>query len=167
MVPEQPDVTGVMKIQGVKFIYRRREMPLARRMTKPGFSKDSLWGLMRGIALLLLFTNQSWASVICNCADANGSQHTCCHSHASRGHHCGSEGIETKIQPQEAEMCCHLSPQAEEQTFSITASSFPPAESYLQGAGTLVPRAFTSESAGVAPSARYRPLYLTHSSLLI
>jgi hypothetical protein len=120
---------------------------------------------MRGIALLLLFTHQSWASAICNCADESGSQHACCHT--GRGQECDAEASDTNSQPQEAEMCCHLSPQAEPQTFSITTPIFVPAESHLQGVGSLVALIFTPEYTGVLPSSRSRPLYLTHSSLLI
>jgi hypothetical protein len=140
---------------------------LARQATKPGFTsgKASLWALMRGIALLLLFTHQSWAGVICNCADESGSPHACCHT--GRRLECAAEAPETNSLPQETEMCCHLSPQAEAQTFSITTPIFILAENHLHGVGTLMATAFTPEYTGVLPSSRSRPLYLTHSSLLI
>jgi hypothetical protein len=121
--------------------------------------------LMRGIALLLLFTHQSWASVICNCVDESGSQHACCHT--GRRPECAAEAPDANSLPQETEMCCHLSPQAEAQTFSITTPTFIPAENQLQGVGTLVATAFTPEYTGALPPSRSRPLYLTHSSLLI
>ena len=69
--------------------------------------------------------------------------------------------------PQETEMCCHLSAQAEAQPFSITTPTFIPTENHLQAFGTFVGTAFTPEYTGVLPSSRSRPLYLTHSSLLI
>jgi hypothetical protein len=140
---------------------------LALQTTKPELTsgKASLWALMRGIALLLLFTQQSWAIVICDCADESVSHHAYCHT--SRGHECDSEAPETTSQPQEAEMCCHLAPQAEAQTFFITTPIFTPAEDHFQGVGTLLATAFTPAYTGVLPSSRSRPLYLTHSSLLI
>jgi len=133
---------------------------LAQQATKPGFafSKASLWALTRGIALLLLFTHQSWANAICNCADENGSQHACCH--AGQRLESAAEAPEMNSLPREAEICCHLSPQAEAQTFSTTTPIFIPAENRLQGEGTPVAIAFTPEYTGVLPSSRSRPLYL-------
>jgi hypothetical protein len=142
---------------------------LARQARKPGFSKASLWALLRGIALLLLFTNLSWgwalASVICNCADESGSQHACCYT--DRRLECATEALDTNSLTQETEMCLHLWPQAEAQTISITTPIFIPAENHFQGVGILVAMAFTPEYTGVLPSSRSRPLYLTLSSLLI
>jgi hypothetical protein len=121
--------------------------------------------LMRGIALLLLFTYQSRASVICYCADESVSQHACCHTsgHSS----CDSEAPELNSQPHGAAMCCQPAPQAEEQTFSITTPIFIPAEDHIQGSGPLIETAFMPEYLGVLPPPRFRPLYLTHSSFLI
>jgi hypothetical protein len=70
-------------------------------------------------------------------------------------------------QPQEAAMCCHLGPQAAEQTFSITTPIFIPAEDHIQRSGPLMETVFTPEYPGFLPPPRSRPLYLTHSSLLI
>jgi hypothetical protein len=136
-------------------------------MTKPGLTsgKASLWALMRGIALLLLFTHQSWASVICNCADESGSQHACCHT--SRRLECAAAKPGANRLPQETEMCRHLSLQAEARTFSITTPNAFPDENHIHEFGTLWATAFTPEYTGVLPSSRSRPLYLTHSSLLI
>jgi hypothetical protein len=69
--------------------------------------------------------------------------------------------------PQETVVCCCSSPQAEAQNFSITTTAFVPAEHRLQSFGTFVATAFTLEYTGVLPSSRSRPLYITHSSLLI
>src|SRR5262245_5192275 len=120
---------------------------------------------MRGIALLMLFTNQSWARVICNCADESGSHHAC--HHTGQRLECAAEAPDMNCLPQETEMCCHLSPQAEAQTFSITTPVFVPAENRIQAIGTSVATASVPEYAGVLSSSRSRPLYLTHSSLLI
>ena len=140
---------------------------MAQQATKPGFtfSKASLWALMRGIALLLLFTHQSWAGIICNCADESGSQDAYCHS--DQRLECAAEASEMNSPPQETKMCCHLSPQAEAQTFSTTTPTFVPAENRLLAFGTPVATAFTPEYSGVLQQSRSRPLYLTHSSLLI
>ena len=140
---------------------------MARQTTKPGFTsgRASLWALMRGIALLLLFTHQSWASVICNCAEESESHHACCH--AGRRPECAADAPDTNSLPQETERCRHLSPQAEAQTFSITTPTFVPAENRLLAFGTPVATAFTPEYIGVLKQSRSRPLYLTHSSLLI
>ncbi|HEX5084544.1 MAG TPA: hypothetical protein VFY40_21085 [Blastocatellia bacterium] len=70
-------------------------------------------------------------------------------------------------QPQGAVMCCHPAPQAAEQTFPITTPIFIPAEDNIQGFGPLMETVFTPEYLGVLPPSRSRPLYLTHSSLLI
>jgi hypothetical protein len=120
---------------------------------------------MRGIALLMLFTNQSWTRVICNCADESVSHHAC--HHTGKRFECGAEAPEMNCLPQETEICCRLSPQAEAQTFSITTPVFVSAENHLQAFGTFVATASAPEYTGVLPSSRTRPLYLTHSSLLI
>jgi len=140
---------------------------LAQQVTKPGFTfgKASLWTLMRGIALLLLFTHQSWAGVICNCADESGPHHAC--RHTGQRLECGTEAPELNRLPQETEMCCDLSAQAEAQPFSITTPTFIPTENRLQAFGMPVATAFTPEYTGVLRLSRSRQLYLTHSSLLI
>jgi hypothetical protein len=142
-------------------------MTLARQKTKPGLTsgKAFMWALARGIALLLLFNYQSWASVICHCADESVSHQACCPagSHSS----CDAETPEMNSRPQGAAMCCHPAPQAPEQTFSITTPIFTPAEDHIHGSGSLMDAVFTPEYPGVLLPPLSRPLYLTHSSLLI
>jgi hypothetical protein len=116
-------------------------MTLARQTTKPGLTsgKAFMWALMRGIALLLLFTHQSWASVICYCADESVWRHACCptDSHSS----CDAEATEMNSQPREAAMCRRLAPQAAEQTFPITTPIFISAEDHIQRSGPLMKKA--------------------------
>ena len=163
---------------------------------KAGFtfnvSRINWRALMRGSLLLLLFTHQSWAGIVCHCAlqgsAQNDSQHQCHHAaHLSKStlgteqevladHHstsCSGEstaipngGIETS--PQGATVCCcHATPSAEVQAVSVLSQSDVPGDSTppLISFGAL--RTSTSEYIGLHQPLHSRPLYLTLSSFLI
>lgn len=139
---------------------------------------------MRGILLSLLFTHQSWAGVICHCARESESQHACCqtahhapsHAEADAGTHhstpCSDESEppsdnQRRIAPRGEEDCCYVSPQAEAQTVEISLSNPAPVEAVPQGFDVTGLKTFTTESIHVLKPRLSRPLYLTHSALLI
>src|SRR5262245_41521327 len=101
---------------------------------------------MRGIALLLLFTHQSWAGIMFICADGDESQHACCHT--GRRLEYAAEAPVMNDLPQKTETCCNLSPQAEAQTFSITTPIFIPADNRLEAFGISVSTSLTPGDTG-------------------
>lgn len=143
--------------------------------------------LLRGIALLLLFTQQSWAVIICHCVPKNESQHACCltarHSEHTAGMHYEDADTHTSGSclderspasdddlsgaPQGTGMCCQLAQQAEIQAISISLSNPLPAENSLSVLNVALLMASAPEYIGILQPPRSRPLYLTHSSLLI
>ncbi len=163
---------------------------MARRVTTPNYtsskaSRQALWaGLMRGILLSLLFTHQAWAGIICHCALKSESQHVCCqtahHSPSLAGadadmRHstpCSDEGEplpddQRKGAPQGEEACCYLSPQAELRTIEVSLSNHAPVVDVSQVFDITGLKISTTECVPILKPPLSRPLYLTHSSLLI
>jgi hypothetical protein len=148
-------------------------------------SRQAPWSaLMRGILLSLLFTHQTWAGIICHCALKSESQHVCCqtahHSPSLAGadadmRHstpCSDEGEplpddQRKGAPQGEEACCHVSPQAEGRTVEVSLSNHAPVEDVSQIFDVTGLKISTTECVPILKLPLSRPLYLTHSSLLI
>jgi hypothetical protein len=139
---------------------------------------------MRGILLSLLFTHQAWAGIICHCALKGESQHVCCqtahHSPSLAGadadiNHstpCSDEGKplpgdQRKGAPQGEETCCYVSPQTEGRTIEVSLSNLAPVEDVSQVFDVTRLKIFTTEYIPILKPPLSRPLYLTHSSLLI
>jgi hypothetical protein len=159
-------------------------------MTKPGdtsskaFRRPRWSALMRGILLSLLFTHQAWAGIICHCALKSESQHVCCqtahHSPSLAGADadmrqstpCSDEGKplpddQRNGVPQGEEACCYLSPQAEGRTVEVSLSNHAPVEDVSQIFDVTGLKISTIECVPILKPPFSRPLYLTHSSLLI
>jgi hypothetical protein len=139
---------------------------------------------MRGILLSLLFTHQAWAGIICHCALKSESHHVCCqtahHSpslegaDADMGHStpCSYEGEplpddQRNGAPQGEEACCYVSPQAEGRTVEVSLSNHAPVEDVSHILNVTGLKTSTTECVPTLKTPLSRPLYLTHSSLLI
>jgi hypothetical protein len=163
---------------------------LTRRVRKTGYtsskaSRQAPWSaLMRGILLSLLFTHQAWAGIICHCALKSESQHVCCqtthHSPSLAGadadmRHstpCSDEGKplpddQRKGAPKGEEACCYFSPQAEGRTVEVSLSNHAPVEDVSQIFDVTGLKTSITEGVPILKPPLSRPLYLTHSSLLI
>ncbi len=163
---------------------------MTQRVTKTWFvfgkaSRQAPWrALLRGILLSLLFTHQTWAGIICHCALGNAPQHACCqtahHSQRTTGtaadtHSAApcpnesepSSDDQQKTAPQGEGGCCYLSPQAEARTVEISLLNPAPVEEVPPDIDITGFEIAATEYIYVSKPRRSRPLYLTHSSLLI
>lgn len=143
--------------------------------------------LMQGVVLLLLFTQQLWAGIICNYSHQNESRHACWRqpqhdNPAVETHQAGSEALslphcasgETPApgatlgsSPQGANVCCHSAPPVEMQAVEVSSTKQAPVENTLPriqiGAEKTVAPAFVH----VHPQRHKRPLYSAFSCWLI
>jgi hypothetical protein len=163
---------------------------LARRVRKTGYTSSKASrqaprsALMRGIMLSLLFTHQAWAGIICHCALKSESQHVCCqtthHSPSLAGadadiRHstpCSDEGEplpddQRKGAPQGEEACCYVSSRAEGRTVEVSLLNHAPVEDVSRVFDVTGLKISTTECVPILKPPLSRPLYLTHSSLLI
>lgn len=138
---------------------------------------------MRGILLLLLFTHQAWAEIICYCAHETQPQHVCCqtaHTQHATGKEAGAHSSDScpnerepssvnqqNTAPQSEEGCCYLSPQTEARTVEISLLGPAPAEEVLPVFDITGLKTSSTECIRVLKPRLSRPLYLTHSALLI
>ena len=151
------------------------------------FIRAASRSLMQGIVLLLLFTQQSRAGLICNCSHQDESRHACWRqpqhdnpavethqegSDALSSSHCASEetqapGATLGSSPQGVNVCCHSAPLVEMQAVEVTSTKQAPVENTLPrfqiGAETTVAPAFVH----VHPQRHKRPLYSAFSCWLI
>ncbi len=139
---------------------------------------------MRAILLSLLFTHQAWAGIICHCVIETESQHACCQTaHQSQppvetdadthhSTHCSdksepSSSNQRDSAPQGEEGCCYLSPQAEARTVEISLLNPVPVEEVPPDFDVAGLRTSATGYIRVLKPRLSRPLYLTHSALLI
>jgi hypothetical protein len=140
--------------------------------------------LLQGTLLLLLFTHQAWAGIIFHCAHESESQHVCCQTAHHSEHTAGTDAHtlssapcsdeseppsdgHRRIAPQGEEGCCYLSSQAEAQTVAISLLNPVPVEDVAPVFDVTGLKTSMIECVCVSKRRRSRPLYLTHSSLLI
>lgn len=167
----------------------REEKKLKRHKSQIGatFIRATSGALMRVTVLLLLFTHQSWAGVICGCTRQDDSQHTCCPTaehndtaaeihqgglDAPASSHCPSEGATTpdfqfENLPQCATMCCYVAPQTDAQGVTVSSPNPQTVEDTLPlvhiNAQTIPePASFNTHQ-----QHHKRPLYLAFSCWLI
>ncbi len=160
------------------------EKKLTRQKAQIGitFIRTASRMLACGFVLLLLFTHQSWAGVICNCNHPDESEHACCHraqhdnpavetyqegsdTHSS---HCKSReamapGAQFDYSPQGVKRCCHSAHEDDAQAVIISSTKQLPVKSALPpvhiGAQTIIAPA----SIYIHPQRRNRLLYLAFS----
>jgi hypothetical protein len=164
------------------------EKKLTRQKTRIGttFSRTVSRALAHGFVLLLLFTPQSWAGVICICNRPDASGHACCrlarhdnpavetneegsdsHSSHCKGRGAVAAGAQFDYPPQDVERRCQ-SVQEDSAQAAITSSTkqlpvTPPLASVYIGAQTFIAAA----SLHIHPQGRNRLLYLAFSCLRI
>jgi len=186
-------VTKVIGFLSGKYQYcaweTEEEKNLTRQKAQIGTAliRATMRALMRGVVLLLLFTHQSWASIICGCNHSDESDHACCHtaqhdnpaveahrqgSDVHSSSHCAGEEMpapDTQFDnsPQSAMMCCHSSPQTDAQGVAVTSANPAPVENTPPlihiGAQTIA----APVSINIHPQRHKRPLYLSFSCWLI
>lgn len=151
------------------------------------FIRAASRSLMQGVVLLLLFSYQSLAGIICYCSHQNESRHACCHwlqrdnpgveiyqagSDALSLSHCASEetpppAADLGSSQQGANVCCHSAPPVKMQAVAVPSERQLPVENTLPririGAETAVAPAFVH----VHPQRHKCPLYLAFSCWLI
>jgi hypothetical protein len=148
------------------------------------FIRTASRALVRGFVLLLLFTNQFWAGIICGCNLPDGSGHACCrraqhdnppvdreglHTQSS---HCASPkamvfGAQFDYSPQGVKVCCR--PVQEDGTQAVIMSSTEqlPANNHLPAVHIDAHTIIAPASVYTHPQRRNRPLYLAFSCWLI
>ena len=164
------------------------EKKLTRQKTRIGatFASTASRALARGFVLLLLFTPQSWAGVICICNRPDASRHACCrlarhgnpaietreegadsHSSHCKGREAVAPGAQFDYPPQGVERRCQ-SVQGDNAQAAITPPTKQlPINSTLAhvyiGAQTFI----APTSIHIHPQGRNRLLYLAFSCLRI
>ena len=163
---------------------------MSKKLVSRIFSRGAWRLLPRLLALMLIFTQQSWAGVVCFCEHEGEHQHDC----PQIAHHCDSsmaaqrgdwdcdaissmscsEEEWTPAQenqfdslPQSAGLCRHSLPPVEVQAVSVS-SPIPVSVVITPKLDDFVlPGAVASAAINVVYPPRARPLYLTLSCLLI
>jgi hypothetical protein len=139
------------------------------------------------IVILLLFTYQSWAGIICGYALHGESQHASCHtaqhndaaaeirregSDAHASSHCASEeatipDFQFENLPQCATMCCYAAPQTDVQRVTVSSPNPQTVEHTFPLVHINTQTLPEPASFNTHPQHHKRPLYLTLSCWLI
>ena len=152
------------------------------------FSRGAWRSPLRLLALMLLFTHQSWAGAVCFCEYEGKHQHDCSqgayHCDSSMATQYGDRDVNSSIScpeeegkpaqenqldslPQSVRLCCHSLPPVEVQAVSVSSPIPVPVITTPQLDDFVLPGAVASASVKIVYPPRARPLYLTLSCLLI